>query len=93
MTLILRKYEHGLSLEKPAPDYWRFSEFWVANARDEGTLEINEGILTVHLREGDLVYTVLEEPGVHEDASDPAGYRLTHDYYCQLVEQPPTHTG
>jgi hypothetical protein len=80
-----------MSLETEAPPYHEFSEFWVANARDEGFLEMKDGSLIAHLREGDLVYRVLETPGVHEDEDEPAGYRITHHYACELVEQPPTH--
>jgi len=74
-----------------APERPEISEFWVANARDEGFLEMKDGLLILHLREGDLIYRVLEEPGVHEDEAEPAGYRITHHYACELVEQPPTH--
>lgn len=91
MTLRLRRYANGTSLEVEAPIYHEFSEFWVANARDDGLLEFKEGLLVIHLREGNLVYKVLEEPGVHEDDEDPAGYRIAHFYACELVEQPPTH--
>jgi len=91
MTLRFRRYENGLSLETEAPSTHEFSEFWVANARDDGVLEMKEGLLVLHLREGNLIYRVLEEPGVHEDETDPAGYRITHHYACELVEQPPTH--
>ena len=86
-----RRYEDGLSLEVEAPARTGFSEFWVANMRDEGILELDGDLMVVHLREGDLVYRVLEGPGVHEDENDPAGYRIEHRYDCELVEQPPTH--
>lgn len=91
MTLRFRKYDDGLSLEAEAPSNPEISEFWVANARDDGILEMSEGLMVIHLREGDLVYRVLEAPGVHEDENEPAGYRITHAYACELVEQPPTH--
>jgi hypothetical protein len=93
MTLRFRKYEDGLSLESTAPSYHEFSEFWVANRRDDGILETDGNNLVLHLREGDLIYRVLEVPGVHEDDDEPAGYRITHHYACELVSQPPTHSG
>ena len=93
MTLIFRLYETGLSLEKPAPETWDFSEFWVANRRDDGVLEMVDDTLVIHLREGDLIYRVLAAPGVHEDENELAGYRVIHHYECELVSQPPTHTG
>jgi hypothetical protein len=93
MTLLFRRYADGLSLEKAAPTTWQLSEFWVANARDEGILEMSLGNIVIHLREGDLIYRVLEEPGVYEDEEEPAGYRISHEYDCELVTQPPTHTG
>ena len=93
MTLRFRRYDDGLSLEAEAPETHEFSEFYVANQRDEGTLELTNGDLIIHLREGDLIYRVLEEPGVHEDEAEPAGYRISHSYACELVEQPPTHAG
>lgn len=88
MSLRLRRYPNGTSLEGEAPLYHEFSEFYVANARDEGLVEMREGMLTLHLREGDLVYKVLEEPGVHEDPQEPAGYRISHFYACELSESP-----
>lgn len=80
-----------MSLEVEAPERPEISEFWVANARDDGTLEMVNDTLVIHLREGDLIYRILEAPGVHEDPAEPAGYRLIHHYACELVEQPPTH--
>ena len=91
MTLRFRRYADGLSLEVEAPAFHEFSEFYVANQRDEGTLELIDGKLIIHCREGDLIYRVHEEPGVHEDETEPAGYRISHQYSCELVEQPPTH--
>ena len=92
-SLLLRRYANGTSLASPAPDRHDFSEFWVANARDDGLLEMKEGLLVIHLREGNLIYRVLEEPGVIEDEQEPAGYRISHFFACELVEQPPTHAG
>jgi hypothetical protein len=86
-------YEDGMDLETEAPETHNFSEFWVANRRDDGLLEMAEGNIIVHCRKGDLIYRVIEEPGVHPDEDDPAGYRITHEYACELVSQPLTHHG
>jgi len=93
VTLRFRKYKDGTSLEAPAPETHQVSDFYVANARDEGLVTVRDGRLIWHLREGQLVYQILSSPGRREDSSEPAGYAVDLFYTLQLVSQPPTHAG
>lgn len=42
--------------------------------------------IVLHLQGGDLRYEVLEHPGRYDDAAEPSGKRVSHEYRCRLAQ-------
>lgn len=74
-TLKFRRYADGTSLEGEAPTYHEFSDAYIANAREDGFVTIEDGVFVFHLRQGqELRYRIVSAPTPTQ-----------HFYGCALV--------
>ena len=65
--------------------YLEFEEMSIAATEGYGRNPVVTGTaIVLHLAGGDLIYEVGEHPGRYDDAGEPSGKRVTHEYRCKL---------